>query len=69
MSSTTKSRGSAISGDDSIKSGGCVNSVCVDPTGEALALSIRVRLGSENKIFKVPAGGQTTNFVRLIVTQ
>ena len=35
MSSTTKSRGSAISGDDSIKSGGCVNSVCVDPTGEA----------------------------------
>ena len=36
MSSTTKSRGSAISGDDSIKSGGCVNSVCVDPTGEAL---------------------------------
>ena len=36
MSSTTKSRGSAISGDDSIKAGGCVNSVCVDPTGEAL---------------------------------
>lgn len=35
MSSTTKSRGSAISGDDSIKSGGCVNSACVDPTGEA----------------------------------
>ena len=35
MSSTTKSRGSAISGDDSIKAGGCVNSACVDPTGEA----------------------------------
>ena len=50
MSSTTKSRGSAISGDDSIKSGGCVNSVCVDPTGEALTLSIVL---SRQKLIRV----------------